>query len=97
MNDQNQGYIYGHRKLGTSGQMGLFWGLQTIHVILHLKKFPDGDILSNNSAMLIQHYEECHLEKLPCCQDEKGPKIQSLREKIAEVETRERELYEEAR
>ena len=34
---------------------------------------------------------------LPCDQDEKGPKIQSLREKIAEVETRERELYEEAR
>lgn len=47
--------------------------------------------------MFIQHYEECHLEKLPCWQDEKGPKIQSLREKIAEVETRERELYEEAR
>ena len=34
---------------------------------------------------------------LPRCEDQKGPKIQSLREKIAEVETRERELYEEAR
>lgn len=37
-----------------------------------------------------------HGMRLPAEQDEdRGPRIQNLRDKLAEVETRERELYEE--